>query len=260
MWSAVVPVWNEEGRIGKVLTHLSLLPINKIIVIANGCRDQTINEINRFNDARLDLHIFPSKLGIDVPRAIGAKIALNYDSQGVLFIDGDMTGKLEFRMKELMAGIENGLDLALTNCYPSIPYRYYHAATICRFRAKLNRELGLFQRIGIASPSHGPHGVSRQFLKTIPLKELAIPPVALTLAGIFQLKIGVATRIPHHELGSPPRSSKHEEKVFQTIIGDHLEALSLVKAKPRSRFYQGQEFLGYHLERRFGTLESFLLL
>lgn len=260
MWSAVVPAWNEENRIGKVLKNLSPLPLNKIIIIANGCRDQTINEIAQFNDSRLDLHIFSSKLGIDVPRALGAKIALDHHSQGVLFIDGDMTGAIETQLLELMGEVERGLDLALTNCYPFIPYRYHHAAVICHFRAKLNRQLDLFQKLGIASPTHGPHGVSRKLLEIIPLKELAIPPVALALARLSELKIGVATRIPHHELESHSRGSKHEEMVFQTIIGDHLEALNIIKAQPRSRLYLGREILGYHSERRFDILETFLSL
>ncbi len=260
MWSAVVPAWNEEGRIGKVLKQLADLPLNKIIVIANGCQDNTIEEINQFGDSRLDLHSFSSKLGVDLPRAIGAKIALDYHAQGVLFIDGDMTGAPKNQLLQLMTGIEKGLDLALTNCYPFIPYRYYHAAIVCHFRARVNRELGLFQKLGLASPSHGPQGVSKKFLETIPLRELAIPPVTLALAKQSHLQIGVTARIPSHQLESHFRGTRHEEMIFQTIIGDHLEALSLIKGKPRNRFYQGDRVLGYHPERRFDLLEAFLAL
>ncbi|MFA5537035.1 MAG: glycosyltransferase [Bacillota bacterium] len=260
MWTAVIPAWNEENRISKVLTRLSDLPLDKIVVIANGCTDNTLQEISRFEDSRLDLHIFAHKLGVDLPRAIGAKIALDYRARGVLFIDGDMTGASGNQLFKLMEGVEAGLDLALTNCYPFIPYRYYHAAIVSHYRAKLNRELGLFQKLGLASPTHGPHGVSEKFLKTVPLAELAIPPVALALAAHSRLQIRVAARLPGHQLESRLRGTKHEIMIFQTIIGDHLEALSLIKGQPRNRLHKGEQFLGYHPERRFDLLEAFSTL
>ena len=42
MWTAVVPAHNESGRIGRVLTNLTLLPLDRILVIANGCTDTTV--------------------------------------------------------------------------------------------------------------------------------------------------------------------------------------------------------------------------
>lgn len=260
MWSAVIPTYNEEGRVIQVLHNLSSLPLDKIIVIANGCQDQTLAEITEFQDQRLELHVFTSKLGIDIPRAIGAKIALDHGSQVVLFIDGDMIGQFNQQLLELTKKIEQGWDMALLNCYPFIPYRHPPSVITSHLRAILNRKLGLYNQLGIASPSHGPHALSQRFLRTVPLQELAIPPVAMALAHQQNLSIVVAATITHLELDSHQRDNHHSEMVAQTIIGDHLEALSMLAGKARSRFYQGKEMLGYNPERRWDLLEAFLTL
>lgn len=258
MWSAVIPAHNEEGRIGRLLENLSPLPIDRIIVVANGCTDDTIAEAKASVDSRLFLQVFPEELGIDVPRAVGAKIALDCQATGVLFVDGDMTGRFNQQILKLMNKIEEGWDMALVNSYPYIPYRHPLSRTTSLFRAKLNRKLGLFHKLGIASPSHGPHAVSKRFLDKIPLKEIAIPPVSLALAGQANLKIGVGAGITHQELQSRIRDNKHGELIAETIIGDCLEAMSILEGRPRSRWYQGKEFLGYHPARKWELLNSFL--
>ncbi|NLL17408.1 MAG: glycosyltransferase family 2 protein [Clostridia bacterium] len=258
MWSIVIPAHNEEGRIGQLLSNLSVLPVERIIIVANGCKDKTIAEVREFSDKRLDLHIFPKELGVDVPRAVGAKIALDYKAAGVVFVDGDMTGMFNQAMLKLIAKIEEGWDMALVNCYPYIPYRHPLSQITSFFRAKLNRKLGLFHKLGIASPSHGPHAVSRRFLEAVPLKEIAIPPVSLALACQAGLKIGVAAGITHQELQSRPTVNRHGELIAQTIMGDCLEAMCLVEGRPRSRIYEGKEILGYHPNRNWDLLNSFL--
>lgn len=260
MWSVVVPAYNEEGRIGRVLNNLSVLPVDRLIVIANGCQDRTIDEVRSFNDHRLKLRVFEHKLGVDVPRAVGAKIAFEYQSQGVLFVDGDMIGKFPEALMKLMERINSGWDMALINCYPVIPYRHHKslAQLTTFFRAKLNRKLNLFDKLGVASPSHGPHALSRRLLEVVPFKELAIPPVSLVLAHQAKLNIGVAAGIPHQELQSKPGDTLHWELTAQTIIGDCLEAISILEGKPRSRVWHGVEMLGYHPERNWKLLQEFL--
>lgn len=260
MWSAVIPAHNEGERISRVLNNLSLLPLNKMIVIANGCKDQTVEEVAKFRDNRLELHVFANKLGVDVPRAVGAKIALDYNSLGVLFIDGDMIGQFNNQLLQLMTKIEEGWDMSLVNCYPFIPYRHPFSATASLYRGKLNRKLGLFERLGIASPSHGPHALSKRLLQTIPLQELAIPPVALALTRQANLEIGVAAGITHLELQSRLSNEQHDKLIAETIIGDCLEALSIIEGKARSRFYRDEEIIGYHLDRRWDLLQAFLAL
>jgi len=260
MWSIVIPAYNEEGRIGQVLANLSVLPVDHLIVIANGCQDGTVEEVRRFRDERLDLRVFEQKLGVDVPRAVGAKIAYEYRSQGVLFVDGDMTGNFTGVLLQLMERITDGWDMALLNCYPVIPYRPRDSLSqlITYFRAKLNRKLNLFDKLGIASPSHGPHALSRRLLETVPFRELAVPPVSLVLARQAGLQIGVAAGIPHRELQSKTGDARHWELTAQTIIGDCLEALCLLDGKPRSRLCHGVEMLGYHPERNWELLQAFL--
>lgn len=258
MWSVVIPAYNEEGRIGQVIKNLSLLPLERIIVIVNGCKDGTVAEIAAIGDSRLDVHIFSNKLGIDVPRPIGAKIALNKGSQGVLFVDGDMIGEFNVQLEMLMEKVNKGWDMALLNCYPIIPYRHPLSALTAFYRAKLNRKLGLFHQLGIATLSHGPHALSRRLLETIPLEELAIPPVAMALAQKHGLQIGVAASITHRELQSLPPNGKHGRLVAQTIIGDHIEAITIAEGQTRSRQYHGKKILGYHKERRWDILKAFL--
>lgn len=260
MWSVVIPAYNEEGRISQVLANLSVLPVDRLIVIANGCQDRTLEEVRRFQDKRLDLRVFEQKLGVDVPRAVGAKIAYEYGSQGVLFVDGYMTGKFAEVLLKLMERINNGWDMALLNCYPVIPYRHRDSLSYLTtfFRAKLNRRLNLFDKLGIASPSHGPHALSRRLLEVVPFRELAVPPVSLVLAHQAKLHIGVAAGIPHEELQSKPGDARHWELTAQTIIGDCLEALCVLEGKPRSRVCQGVEMLGYHPERNWELLQAFL--
>lgn len=260
MWSVVIPAHNEEGRIGQLLNNLSQLPVEQIIVVANGCKDQTIAEVKEFTDQRLEVHVFPKELGIDVPRAVGAKIAFDSEATGVIFVDGDMTGMFNQQILTLMTKIEDGWDMALVNCYPYIPYRHPLSHSTSLFRARLNRKLGLFHKLGIASPSHGPHAVSRHFLEKVPLKEIAIPPVSLALAGLAGLNIGVAAGITHQELQSRPTDNSHGELIAETIIGDCLEAMCLLEGRSRSRFYKGKEFLGYHPYRNWELLSSFLNL
>ena len=258
MWTAVVPAHNESGRIGRVLTNLTLLPLDRILVIANGCTDTTVEDVLGMQNKKTELLVFAEKLGIDIPRSIGAKRSLDLGAAGVLFVDGDMTGNFNEHLLKLIKAVNEGWDLALTNCYPYITYRQPLSAKTIAFRARLNRKLGLFHQLGIASPAHGPHAVSRRLLHSLPLEAFAIPPVLLTLAQQKGLAIGVATSLPHRALESPWRDDRHGELIAETIVGDCLEAICLAEGRPRSRIIGREEMLGYHPERRWDLLEEYL--
>jgi hypothetical protein len=122
----------------------------------------------------------------------------------------------------------------------------------------LNREIGLEQALGSASPSHGPHAVSSRFLAQVPLVELAIPPVSLALAAKGGLKVCVGTTIPHKALGSPAKDASHSEKIAATIIGDCLEAICVYRDKLRSRSSGTVDYDGYHSQRRLDLLNKYL--
>lgn len=257
MLAAVVPAKNEAPFIARVLQNLLAVPVDLIIPVVNGSNDRTPEIVRRFASPRVQPLFFSAPLGIDVPRAVGAARALAAGATAVLFVDGDMAGNILGALRELARTVEKGgADLALTNCYP--PAELAFASGLVRLllevRLALNRELGLAGLIGTASPSHGPHAVSRRFLERVPLAELAVPPVALALAARQGLKIRVGACLAHRELGSPFRHAAHARLVAETIIGDCLEALCVARGLPRRRELSGVSYPGYHPQRNLSVL------
>lgn len=259
MLCAVVPARNEAGRIGKVVAKLLSLPVDLIIVVVNGSTDGTWAEVKRFPQAKIKPVFFAPALGVDVPRAIGAAYALKSGAKATLFVDGDMHRVPLKVLRQLAAAVTGGLDMGLTDCYPpeTPPAAEPLVQQLVAYRRELNEALGLAQ-LRAASPSHGPHAVSRRLLETVPLEEIAVPPVALCLAARAGLRIGVAAHLPHAALGSPPRSPLHSLLIAATIIGDHLEALAICRGLPRSREKDGVCYEGYNAVRRRDLLASFL--
>jgi len=258
MITVVVPAKNEAGRIATVLQNLSTLPIDHIIVVSNGSNDTTMHEVLKLGIPKLQILYFHERLGIDIPRAIGAKVALALGSDVVAFVDGDMVGTFADNLLQLIDHVLlKHLDMALTNCYPSPPRHIERYNPTFQWRLNLNKELGLDKKINLSTPSHGPHAVSRHFLETIPIRELAIPPVAMALARMNKLKIDVATTIPHYQLGSSIKTHIHCTKIIDTIVGDCLEAISVFQNTPRTRQWQNKSYIGYHSDRRFDLLDNF---
>lgn len=259
MICAVVPAKNEAGRATTVLKNLALLPIDRIIFILNGCRDTTAYEAINLAVPNMQLVYFHECLGIDIPRAIGAKIALGLNSDIVLFVDGDMIGDFNDHLLELIQAMrERRLDMGLTNCYPNPPRHIERCNPMFQWRINLNKTLRLDQSIRLASPAHGPHAVSKKLLQTIALHELAIPPVSLALAKKNKLKIEIGATIPHYMLGSSVKGRYHSAKIIDTIVGDCLEGIAAYKNEPRNRKWKEKTYIGYHAERRFDILDEFL--
>lgn len=260
MVSVVIPVKNEENRIAKTLDNCYDLPLKNIIIILNGCTDNS-REVVKSHSLRKYIHLleFAEPLGIDIPRAIGAAYSYKIASTTVLFLDGDMEGNIHYHLKELILAInENHVDMALTNCYPYITVRPTIAGTVLRYREKLNQSLGIFTELGVANPSHGPHAVSRRLLETIPWRAIAIPPLSLAMAAQAKLNIKVVTSLPHSLLLSPLRNEEHSIFIAETIIGDCLEAISYLNGLPPSRKDNGIYYLGYHPHRKFHMLADYV--
>ena len=261
MLAAVVPVKNEAASVQKVLCTLLSLPADLIIPVLNGCTDGSAEKVRELREPRIKPLYFSGALGIDLPRAAGAHRAYLAGAQGVLFVDGDMGGEIGDVLHRLADAVtREGTHLALTDCYPpqALAGLSELATRLLSVRLALNRELGLDKDIGTASPSHGPHAVSRTFLERVPVWELAVPPVALALAVKSGLTVRVAATVPHARLGSPRRDAAHCHYIAETIIGDCLEALCVYQNRPRSRFCNHHLYLGYHPTRRFDLLERFL--
>jgi|GEM_PF-172937 len=298
MWIAVIPAHNEADSIGKVLENLHPCNFYRIMLVANGCDDLTeetalhsvkihhsteisqsadINQPAGINQSagirqsaginqptgigQLELLSFPEPLGLDVPRAIGAAYARKHhpQAQGVVFIDGDLLGAITAPVLDLLKGLDRGLDLALTNCYPHTGPHSDLAATVLQYRETVNKKLGLATKIGLATPSHGPHALSARLLTKIPPQVLAIPPLTLAWTALHNFKIDVAAAIPHELLGSKFRSTEHASQIAATIIDDCQQALAYLEGTPLTElFADAKNLTGYRKLRRFDLLEAFL--
>ncbi|MEL7564632.1 MAG: glycosyltransferase family 2 protein [Dehalobacterium sp.] len=258
MFAAVVPAQNENIRVKQVIQNLLKLPLDLIIPVINGCQDNTLELCLSLTSPKIYILYSPLSLGIDIPRAVGAHFAYISGAEGVIFIDGDMNMNLTYPLSMLIDSVKSGTDCALTNCYPYIYSRHPLAKKVLRYREKLNRKIGLFHELGLASPSHGPHGVSRKLLESIPISTLAVPPVEVAYAKICGLKIDVSAAISHQKLGSREKPFLHTKMIAHTIIGDCLEGLAVLNGTPRHRSDGGFIYDGYHPFRRFDLLEKFL--
>ncbi len=259
MIAAVIPAQNEEERIRYVIKSAVEAGVDQVYVIINGSSDNTFDEVNSISDERINIILFRESLGIDVPRAIGAFEAYKRGAEAIVFIDGDMIGNITPIIKKLILSIiKRRNDLSLTNCYPKMPSGQGLSSLIIDFRLMLNKTLGINNCIGVSTPSHGPHAVSKHLLETVPFKEIAMPPVALALAVKSNSKIHVSSTVPHYKLGSKTKNSQHARKIAETIIGDCLEAICVFLGIERSRVYEGYEYIGYNNDRRIDILEEYL--
>jgi glycosyltransferase involved in cell wall biosynthesis len=263
MICAIVPVHNEESRVGRLLKRLlTLPPIQRIFVILNGSNLLTQEEVAAVYNMyplRIRTVQFAEPLGIDVPRSVGARLALRAGAGYALFVDGDMVGEITGELWELLKFTSaRKPDLALTDCYPDPPAAELLKKPHFLFRRLLNHALGYEASIGIASPSHGPHLVSRRMLMAIPAAEFSVPPTLLVYAHRFRMNVQVAGAIPHLRLGSQIKNGIHNRLIVDTVSGDCLEALCMAQNRPRSRQHNGKLYIGYHSHRRFDLLARYL--
>ncbi|MGE4271893.1 MAG: glycosyltransferase [Desulfitobacterium sp.] len=255
MYDVVIPAHNEEKSILAVLTTVLRLPIQRIILVLNGCTDRTLDLTRTIPDQRIHTIYFAEPLGIDVPRAIGALYACSTNSPGVLFVDGDISGNVFTELQDLLDALDEGTDIALTNCYPYITNRAKLAKLVLRFRGNLNKELGYFQTLGNATPTHGPHALSAKALSLLSPEAIAIPPLTLVFAKRYDLNVKVATSIRHQDLKSPRKHRRHARLIAETIIGDCVMGLTLARGQEVTRSLEKHKMLGYHPDRRFDLLQ-----
>lgn len=255
MWIAVIPAYNEASAISTTITSTLQTKVDLVLLVANGCTDHTCAEAYRSCGHRmLKILHFTQPLGVDVPKAIGAAYALKYKPQGVLFLDGDMNGPIQPLLTKLIYSVEKGLDLALTDCYPNKKQRSDLANQVLEARKELNVHLSLYERLGVSTPSHGPHAISGNLLAKLDLHHLAVPPKILVQAQFLSSAIDIGAVFPHQELGSATRTPLHADKIAQTIIGDCREALSMVEPAISAETTN----LSYRPQRRLDILEHFL--
>lgn len=222
--SVIICARNEQHTLQQLLQQVVRLQPAEIIVVLNGCSDQSFQLAREVKQAVI-VHC-PQPAGHDVGRAIGAKL-----SRGdiLLFLDGDMV--IPARQLALFtAAVDQGLDVALNNLDPLLP-PFGLADDVSRSKLYLNDVLGR-RDLGVSSMTAVPHALSRHALQTIGYRELMVPPKAHAISLLEQLRVGTAGTvnvIKHNRLrqGNTGIGNPME----QLITGDHAEALQEILSR-----------------------------
>jgi hypothetical protein len=218
--AAIVSVMNEEKTIASVLGQLNRIPLHEIIVVVNGSSDASFAIARNVSDAVIVR--FPEPLGHDVGRTVGAKLST---ADILLFIDGDFPILAE-HLSPFIQAIDRGYDIALNNITPYL-HRFNTWDGVTVIKKFLNVSLSR-PDLQANSLTAVPHALSRKAVETIGCQNLYIPPKALSIAVLRQLKICspmsvdviTSNRLRRQNTGAA-------NPVSEMITGDHLEALSL---------------------------------
>lgn len=219
--SAILCASNEEHTLPLVIAQLKRLPLDEIIVILNGCHDDSYNKIEQ--DERIIIVHYKERLGHDVGRSIGAKLATG---NILLFVDGDLTLKAE-QLALFMIAVNNGIDVALNDLSPFLP-KFVFQDQVTRMKSFLNITLGRGD-LGASSLTAVPHAISRKALSEVGVTSLMVPPKAqalammknLTVANVASVDVVKGNRMREGNVGQG-------NAVARLIIGDHVEALDEV--------------------------------
>ncbi|MFM9280046.1 glycosyltransferase family 2 protein [Paenibacillus jiagnxiensis] len=243
--AAVVAACNEEATIADVLYELKRLPLQEIIVVLNGCSDETYRRALEIPGIRIVS--IPEKLGYDVGRGVGARLST---ADCILFVDGDMVIPAE-ELYPFLSAIDHGYDVALNHLTPLLP-PFKRQDIVTRCKGFLNR---LLKRpdLGSDSMTAVPHALSRRGLEEIGTETLAVPPLAQAAAMLKGMKIA-----PAHTVDvltrNRRRDSLNEGKgnpVEALIVGDHAEAIAYVLSMTgRGRLPVSQSMTRVELARR----------
>lgn len=225
---AIVPAKDESQTIGDVVRSLRELPLDEVLVVANGCTDNTAELAEEAGARVLGVS---EPLGHDVGRAMGAAYV---EADLYLFTDADIVLPPGFFVPFLNA-VAEGVDVAL-NDLESIATQRSRAHVVNLSKRFLNTVMGL-ERLGINSMTAIPHCLSRRAVKAIGSQNLAVPPRAMVLARQAGLNIQAVASI---NVNSRNRVRPRVHRpglgpMDELIIGDHLEALSVLLREDGTR-------------------------
>ncbi len=227
--SVIFPARNEAHVIAPLVRRLrQWSAVREVIVVANGCSDQTAQRA-RLAGARILEFAHP--LGHDCGRAIGAAVA---KGKILLFLDADISWQVD-ELRAYVRRVRQGADIAL-NAYPSPHSPLYHHPTAVAKRT-LNLVCGR-PDLGAASLTAVPHAMRRSALTVVGIPNLAIPPLAQAKALTRDLRVVTATWINLYRRNRrQPMATTRE--TAHLILGDHVEALAWVMGQqdsPRGGF------------------------
>jgi glycosyltransferase involved in cell wall biosynthesis len=217
--AAVVAASNEAATLPDVLLELSKLAIDEIIVVLNGCSDNSLAAVRRACPEAVVIH-YPNPLGYDVGRAIGARFT---DADVVLFVDGDFVIPAE-KLAPFLSAVEQGADVALNDISPFIG-KFSQWDDVSRIKLFMNHVIG-HPEWRANSMTAVPHALSRRAIRVIGVNALCVPPLALAECAAAGLIIRIAGRV---NVTSNNRIRTYNtgsgNRVARMIIGDHVEAL-----------------------------------
>jgi glycosyltransferase involved in cell wall biosynthesis len=250
----IIPCCNEAKNIKKVLRSVSKSNTDKILVVDNGSYDGTTQIVKKYPSDKIELLSFNIPLGHDIPKSIGLFYSLmdNYDH--FLFIDGDMIGITSNNINDMIRSLKSGVDLSLTDCYYKGDMPTGLPQYILNFRKMLNTQLNIFKKVKYSTPSHGPHGISKELASSIPIEYICVPPLLLTYAAKNSYLIDIGLKKLHKDMVKEKDDGEHTLNMAETLIGDFICGMREAKNKPLGRKFDGIEFIGYHKYRRFDVL------
>ncbi|NUU60306.1 glycosyltransferase family 2 protein [Paenibacillus agri] len=222
--SVIISARNEQKTLLPLLKQVSRLQPMEIIVVLNGCIDNSFRQARLSKEAMI-IHL-PDSAGHDVGRAIGAKL-----SRGdiLLFLDGDMVIPAP-QLAPFPAAVDKGVDVALNDLNSLLP-PFRLSDDVTRSKMFLNLALGRGD-LGVSSMTAVPHALSRHALEKIGFQELMVPPKAQALSilgGLRVEQVGTVDVIKHNRLRRTNIGTGNA--VEQLITGDHAEALHEVLSR-----------------------------
>lgn len=221
MLSVIITARNEAGTLLRLLKQVELLNPAEIIVVLNGCTDNSFQQSRLCKRATV-VHC-PESAGHDVGRALGAKL-----SRGdiLLFLDGDMAIPAP-QLATFALAVDSGIDVALNDLDGFLP-PFEASDDVTRCKLYLNAVLGRSD-LGVSSMTAVPHALSRRALERIGYRELMVPPKAQALSIMGKLRVekaGTVNVIKHNRLRKGNTGAGNAME--QLIAGDHAEALKAV--------------------------------
>ncbi|MGE5561551.1 MAG: glycosyltransferase [Chloroflexota bacterium] len=231
--AALISARDEERTIAGAVASAAGTPgVVRVVVIANGCRDQTAAEARR---AGAEVIEYAEPVGHDVGRALGAAALPGHD---LLLLDGDFAVP-PAQLRRFATALRRGADLVLNDQNPVYAGKP-RVGTVTLVRLLLNRLLGR-PDLGVNSLLIVPAGISARAVFRIGPGALAVPPLAQAKAVLAGLRVGA---VPGVDVLSGNRrrpglnAGSDLTPLEMLIIGDHLEAIGhiLKRRGPRGGY------------------------
>lgn len=224
--SVVIPAMNEARTIARVIAGARGVHSRcEVIVVVNGSADNTA-EVALSSGARVIF--FEQALGHDVGRSVGAEAA---KGEIVLFTDGDLVIPAS-QLRPFVTAVSRGADIALNNYSGPVRNVVPHPVVLAKY--SLNILLGRSDLNG-CSMTAVPHAMSRKALEVLGSALLSRPPLAHARAIMDGLRIETVHKVPVGKLNAVRRKAGSYDPLQQVIIGDHLEAVSMLLQRQRDR-------------------------